>query len=509
MENSSVDVNSVVVKRYSKSSVSNFHTGISQVDNSLDFPWGFNNQTAVNNAKSLIQSGISFMNQFIQAWAAPDIWPDPTNPDPTTWDWNLLDSQMQKILDSGATPVISLAEAPWWMKGQLQADGTTKLIPDVNGEWTTHIYTNPFVDYRVITYPAGYVSPDSYSCRILDNQIGNWTHLVMEIAKRYMVAPYNVRYFQVWNELKGYYNPTLNRWDYENNPGDPSGYNAQSGYTYMYNQVYDAVMSAAASLGIPANSFYIGGPYVCMDTWPTPIAGGWPSQEPNLTTKAYGTYDRRPIDVVKYWLQNKNGAGFITIDGSIFNKDNVELTDSFTASEKFADVTKWIRSLDNTVYPGARTLPIWWAEWYAWPYTDFSDAHNNAVKTYAMVKLLKQGCAVPLEWGASISTSGNDFGLWTPTNAAGGGQALPWYNSYKALHDYFGAGTPLCIAIVSNPSSIEVLSSKTRTMLINKTPNTYKVYIKIYKCPFMLPFWWNTIKMTIALSPYEVKIVSY
>jgi hypothetical protein len=46
----------------------------------------------------------------------------------------------------------------------------------------------------------------------MDGQMTNWLLLVQRVAERYMVPPWNVRYFQVWNELKGYYNPVLNHW---------------------------------------------------------------------------------------------------------------------------------------------------------------------------------------------------------------------------------------------------------------------------------------------------------
>jgi hypothetical protein len=485
----------VNVDTSSPTAVSVFNTGMSQVDNSLMYPWANNNANAVNNATNLLKNGISFVNLFIQAWGADDIWPDPSVSDPTKWNWSLLDSKMLKIVNSGAVPVITLAEAPWWMKGQLQKDGTTKLIPDINGEWSSYTYSTSFQDYRGLTYPAGYVSPDPYSSRVLDNQMSNWVLLIQEVAKRYMATPYNVRYFQVWNEFKGYYNPTLNRWDYENNQGDPSGYNAKNGYTYMYNQAYNALISSASSIGISASSIYVGGPYVVMDTWTSQSAGGWPCKEAFLQSKDYGTYDQRPLDVVKYWLQNKVGAGFITIDGSASNRDTNNNINLFTASEKFADVTKWIRSLDNNTYPGAQTLPIWWAEWYDAPNSGSSssyDSYNNALKSYAMAKMIQSGVTVPLEWGANIANNVNDAGLWTPTNVSGGGQALPWYNSYKILHDYFSKGTQLYITNVSDPSRVEAISSLTKTLLINKTNTTLTVMV-------------NNLK--ISLAPWEVKLI--
>lgn len=451
----------VAVDFSSPAGTSQFSPGISHVDTTLSYPWEDNNLAAVNNAKSLIKRAIPYENTPIMAWGIDDPWPDPSQAEPS--DWNSLDKRMRLIIDTGGIPVITLSEAPWWMKGELQSDGTTQLVSE-SEEW----------------------SDIAYSARILDNKMDAWLHLVQRVAERYMVPPYNVRYFQVWNELKGYYNPITNAYDYTTSDGDPGGPNAKHGYTYLYNQTYSRLMQVARSLGIQNQNVQVGGPYVAMDTW----SFSHNQSNPSKITKAYGIYDQRPLDVVKYWLQHKAGAGFITVDGDNGNKDGVNDADPFTASEKFADVTQWIRSLDNNIYPGAATLPVWWAEWSAWPYTDTGDGnYNNAIKSYAMVKFLKAGGAVALSWGfMGDGTPGN--GLLT-TTIKGGGQALPWYYSYKALNDDFAPDTEIYKTTVSPPGSVEALASATTVMLINKTAKSMIVSVN---------------DATLSLSPYQVSV---
>ncbi|HET7637995.1 MAG TPA: hypothetical protein VFK47_04575, partial [Ktedonobacteraceae bacterium] len=222
----------------------------------------------------------------------------------------------------------------------------------------------------------------------------------------------------------------------------------------------------------------VGGPYVVIDTWSSKE-----QSDPSSITKAYGTYDQRSLDVVQYWLQHKTGAGFITLDSSNGNKDNVAITDPFTASEKFADVTRWIRALNTTIYAGAATLPIWWAEWYASPSTEQIDhQYDNAVKSYAMIELLKAGGAVPLSWG-SPGNAPSSAGLWT-TTASNGGQPYPWYASYKAFRDDFAPGTPIYKTVVSLPTLVEALASATKIMLVNKSPE--RLVISVDGTPVLL-----------------------
>ena len=120
-----------------------------------------------------------------------------------------------------------------------------------------------------------------------------WLHLVQRIAERYMAPWYNVRYFQVWNELKGYYNPVTNAYDFTNTPGQPDGPNAFNGYTDMYNQVYETLMRTAQSLHIPQQDIKVGGPYVFITTFSSRN-----QSNPSTITKAYGTLDQRPLDII-------------------------------------------------------------------------------------------------------------------------------------------------------------------------------------------------------------------
>lgn len=456
----SVDVN---VNLSSPIGTSQFSPAMTMVDNSLNYPWGNNSRAAINNVKSLVTNGISYVDTPIMAWGVADLWPNPAQSGPTNWSY--LDSRMKFIVNAHAIPVLTLNEAPWWMKGHLNANGTTTLLTR-SEEWSNIAYTS----------------------RILDNKMNDWLYLIQKIAERYMVPPYNVRYFQVWNELKGYYNPATNNYDYTTSPGNPSGPNAEHGYTYMYNRVYVRLREVAQSLGIAPDSIKVGGPYVVMDTWSSPQQGN-----ASNISEPYGTFDQRPLEVVRYWLQHKDGAGFIAVDGGNVNKDNVNITDPFTASQKFADIVRWIRSLaPGGDYPGAGTLPIWFSEWYVSPFTQTSNQNYiNALKTYAMIELIKAGGGAAFTWGG-IGDGISNNGLWTNTTA-GGGQPLPWYYSYAAFKRYFSPGTRLYATTISAPVSVDALASATTLMLVNKTPFTLTVHINNQK---------------IRLAPYQVSISS-
>ncbi|HLZ56813.1 MAG TPA: hypothetical protein VKR06_07690 [Ktedonosporobacter sp.] len=439
------------------SNINPFRPGMTDSDTSLLDPWQGNNTQAVHSARTLISQGLSLVNEPIMSWGADDPWPDPADPEPGNW--GTLDAKLQMVHDTGATPVITLCEAPWWMKGQLNADGSTTLLTQDN-------------DFSDI----------SYASRILDNKMTAWLLLVRRTAERYMVAPYNVRYFQVWNELKGYYNPARNDWDVSTSPGNPHKSSATHGYTYMYNQVYTMLKKVAKEKGIDPASIQVGGPYVQLNTWSS--AAG--ASNPSSFTTPYGVYDQRDLYAVMYWLTHKVGAEFITVDGSNDNSDNTNISDPFTAATKFADVVQWLRSLDEGTYPGARSLPVWWAEWYANPYSNITNAYNSAVKTYSMMMLIKAGGAVALEWGGTGDGT-KSTGLWTSTSRANGGLALPWYYSYKAFRDDFGPGT-IIYKTTTTSSHFAILATSLKTIVVNKTDQKLTIHINQHTSLSLLPY---------------------
>ena len=444
-------------------STSQFEPGITQSDNQMMQGTG-NDACAVSNVQSQIKQGVKYMNTSIMAWGLPDPWPDPSTPDPTNW--GALDAHIQTAVNLGETPVITLAEAPWWMKGEYEGKGKTTLLT-ANDEW----------------------QDIAYSSRILDNKMGAWTHLVQAVAERYMKPPYNVRYFQVWNELKGYFNPDTNNYDFTISSGNPSGANATHGYTYMYNQVYTTLMNVARTQDIAQQDIKIGGPYAVVESW----SSAQQSSNPSALIEQYGVIDQRSLDILQYWLQHKIGAGFITFDASLENNNTMKILNQqpFVAANIFANTVMWLRSLNPKLYPGATTLPIWLAEWYSWTETSGTTSNeDNALKAYTMIQFIQAGGAVTLSWN-NFGNGASDFGLWTSTQKAGGGQPRPWYTTYKSLMNDFGSGTTLYKTNVSDPASISALASNKNLLLVNKTANNVTVSVN---------------SKTISLTPYQVSI---
>lgn len=391
-----------------------------------------NDGSSVDSAKQLLQNSLLYQNQQIMGWGAGD--PEPS---PGVYNWSSLDARVQLMRDTQANMVLSLCCAPGWMRPTGYQD-----------DWK---------DLETAPSPS---------------HVQDFANLTAQVALRYP----DVKYFQVWNELKGMWSSSpgaapdvanANRWDYKR-------------YTTLYNAVYDAIKRVRPDA-------QIGGPYVVMDSY------GDASQTTNPgPTYSWGTLDQRPLDVISYWLKHKHGADFIVVDGSSANnKDHVWRTDAFHAGQKFIDVARWIRQQGN----GGATLPIWWAEWYAGiPQNNpHSLQYDNAVMAADEIATLQSGVAVLLVWGPQGNANGFSFpeGIWTDTRQADGGLATPYYSTSMAFKYYFAPGTPLYKA-TSSTSTISVLASAKATLLVNHLATSQIIKVN---------------GILLKLRPYEVRLL--
>lgn len=387
---------------------------------------------AVKSAKTLLTALNAPQNVHIMGFGAG-------NPSPSKgkYSWASLDSRIRVMGDTvpEAQRMITLCTAPGWMKG--------------TDDWNMEAAVQPahFADFAALS---------------------------AEVAKRYD-GQHNdsagkklpkVSYFDVWNEMKGFWNNKANRWDYE-------------GYTKMYNAVYTAIKQVRPDAKI-------GGPYPSFG--PSPY-------NPSNVKGAYGIIDQRSLDVITYWLRNKKGADFISMDGGpqTDHKTGALKTDGFSAGQMFADLATWVRKLDNTKYPGARTLPIIWAEFYPGK----SSATGQKAVAITIDNAIKAGLAGVNDiyiWEPEGNAQGNSpytgKAVWTDTAKSGGGKATSFYAALKTMRNNFPVGTQLYSASVKG--NITALAGKDKVLLVSRSASTLRVSVN---------------GALVSLSPYAIVIV--
>ncbi|MER6827166.1 xylan 1,4-beta-xylosidase [Streptosporangium sp. NPDC000563] len=259
----------------------------------------------------------------------------------------------------------------------------------------------------------------------------DYAKLAVTVAKRYPT----VKHFMVWNELKGFWNTPQNRWDIE-------------GYTELYNKVYAALKAVDKDIKV-------GGPYVSVGSTTVPERGA-EIQGP------WGSIVQRDLEAVRYWIENKDGADFIVVDGASVTKEAGAFPDEFTALGKFGALTRWLQERSGN-------LPVWWAEWYVEPNnSDWEEDRRIAVHTAAMMEFATSGVTTSLFWNPqrkSIDANQACPGcLWHPTT----GVEMPMAGIMSGFTKWFPLGVTL-ETVTSSNTQVRVLAQERQLVMVNTT----------------------------------------
>ncbi|GHE39013.1 hypothetical protein GCM10017673_46770 [Streptosporangium violaceochromogenes] len=328
-------------------------------------------------------------NQHIMGFGALN--PEPR---PKEFFWEDLDSRTNLIKRSGGTQIITLCCAPDWMKGGPEG-------PTTESAWAEHLEDAPYPEH-----------------------FDDFARLSAAVATKYR----DVKYFMVWNELKGF-------WKDHSRPADFKG------YTELYNKVYDAVKAVRPDAKI-------GGPYIGFDsdkTGESELRGPW------------GVVNQNALDAFEYWFEHKRGADFIVVDGASPVETHELLPDAFGALGKFGAVTTWLRERTGD-------LPVWWSEWYFVPEngTTWPESMRLAVQAASMIEFAKSGAATALYWNPQVKEGACGACMWDPRTGA----LLPTGRLVSDFARWFPAGAELRDVPSSDPR-VRVLAQPRRLVAVN------------------------------------------
>ncbi|MEV0378789.1 xylan 1,4-beta-xylosidase [Nonomuraea sp. NPDC050643] len=367
-------------------------------------------QDVVEQARGVLGRVPMLQNQHIMGWGVG-------NPEPSPGQYNFrdLDRRLKFMSSSRALPVITLCCAPDWMKGG-QAGRT---------DWSKNHTVAP--------------EPEHFD---------DFAKLATRVAKQYPT----VKHYLVWNEFKGFWDPSTNRWDAE-------------GYTEMYNKVYTALKKVNKDIKV-------GGPYMPIES---KSSGG-----PSDLTGEWGTVDQRALDAIQYWIDNKKGADFIVVDGASMTTDNGNVPNDFVAQQKFSAITTWLRKQSGD-------LPVWWAEWYVEPENaGWSEDKRTAVQAVTMMEFAKSGVNTALYWNPQQKDEGECPGcLWSPKV----GGELPMAGLLSGFTKWFPAGMR-AEEIQSSDPRVRALGQERQVVMVNTSDRDITATVD---------------NRQVTLRPYEIK----
>ncbi|MER5944044.1 xylan 1,4-beta-xylosidase [Streptomyces sp. NPDC001928] len=368
---------------------------------------------AVRTARGALSAQSLPQNQHLMGWGA-----DNPEPSPGRYDFATLDARIDLIRETHGTPVITLCCAPDWMKGG--KPGHT--------DWSRR---------SLETAP----SPDHYD---------DFADLAATVATRYP----DVRHFIVWNEFKGFFDDSKERWDHE-------------GYTAFYNQVYSALKKVN-------KENLVGGPYLNMDSFgPRQTRYGSGLKGP------WGSVDRRVLEAFDYWNLHKAGADFVVVDGASYTRDGEALPDEFRATDKFTAIGRWIR--DRT------SVPLWWAEYYIEPSDDDGsgerrhEARRFAVQVAAMMAIAEGGATTAFYWNPQRRGERCTDCLWHSTGVTGNASddALPMMDLIRRFDTEFPPGSafrPVDMA-GEDAKAVRVLADDKAMLMVNTLDRPVQVNV--------------------------------
>jgi hypothetical protein len=465
------------VDRAVSSGRSHLALGFNHVDNSLRYPGSAAIGTAQAQALALLRAVFPSQTAHIHGFGNQTAWPvEGTEPTAQNWADSGIDSMINLIKANGGESTLYLYGIPPWMGGHRNT------ASEGGGLGTYTMQTSAF--------QSSPVSWDQF--RVRDDKLDKWDRLVELHCLRYLAPPFDVRRFNIWNELKGYYNPQTNRWDLGDGSAVPVAATAQHGYVHLYNRTWAKIRAVAQTLGISLSEIVIDGPYIVVDSWGTSNAAVAPSGDWAALAgdRGYGWLDGRLTEDIGTFMRYASGYSSITLDSRNFNRPDsaayaaVSKNGPFGGVKKLADLIAGIRALPFATYPNARTVPVHNAELYlgqqyyaygAHP-TTTDQQYNAAIWAAGMVEVIQADRARP-SGGPNIQTrwgndrSEDDSWVWTTPDGSATVLPTPVYNAMKFFTDHFPNNTQLYpVALTgADAGNILAIASATKLLVINKS----------------------------------------
>jgi hypothetical protein len=354
-------------------------------------------------ARQVAQSiGGSFEDVPIMGWGVGS--PEPS---PGIFDFSQIAKRIAFVQSTGGIPVITLCASPDWMKGG--QPGVT--------DWN-----------QIAVAPV----PQHFQ---------DFAALSAAIAQAFP----QVKYFVVWNEMKGFWDQSTSSWN-------------AAGYTTLYNDVFSAIKTVRPDA-------LVGGPYVSMES-----SSGPSTSSPATPSGPWGHLDPASLVAVSYWLTHKVGADFIAVDGRAFTSNAGFTTDPLTSTGKYAAVDNWLSAQTS--------LPIVWMESHILPaYMTATQPQQAALRIAVLLQMASSGASVGLQWNPE-EDAGWDEGLWTSTGGPGGGaptilgQELPGVLAVLAAPVSLLSGEPVGTLVASGPDgTVTVHESATSASVVVTGPS--------------------------------------
>jgi hypothetical protein len=392
----------------------------------------------------------------------------------------------------------------WWMKHTV---GVGNVITDLT--------------------PADHDSPNG---RMKYSRMPDWLYMVRTAAK--IAMTYGVRWFSIWNELKGYLDTGTA--DMSMNSGAPvGGIDQPMGYCYFYKKTSEEILLAQADLkalydstggaqgvNVLNSDIKIGGPY-CTIRGRSTTAGAVSASNPYaslLYARPWGYMAQATYTPLETFLTNVAAQSlrfdFLSVDGADYNQgiatDGSAVPADWSAADDWDNGRRWYDwhsyfAATLTAH-GLGTKAVVWDEYYRYPVKEIyqagqtRDDHDAAITADFFRACLLGNVKWPFAWGPwPINFPGANASrvpelLSNATTSAGSQPTL--YGGVAAMYKAnFPPGTVIKVSNTSDDTKVLTLANTTDCVVINKTNGPLGVAVN-----------GGTVH---TMRPYEVAIYPY
>ena len=489
----------------SASSTSKFQLGISHTNPAIDLGGTYGVvQAAADRAKALLNGVPAINNVHLNAFGTDN----PQHFQTSTNDWTSFDRRLTMTDGLGGDLCITLNSAPGWM----QPRDATKDKLAADGSWVTD------VSRGIVPTTSNYNA---------------YAQLCVDALLHAQSGGRTVKYVQVWNEMKGFYNSSLSQFDGRDLPE----------YENMYNAVVRKIRGTPSLASIK-----IGGLYTTVSGSGAKTKYGYSGPATWDPLQDYvdgnGNQINHDRNTIKTFLTDSVAANtrpdFLCVDyGIVSTKDtNQWKTGDPAGPDKYSpdnriqlaakDYRDVITAVSQVEQSAGVSIPIWMSEYYGLQrYPNKTDAGQNgvinpdqyahdygsnrqeaALNALAYKGMIEAGATTALMWNGGQGESHHglytdirdvdDFGRSTPgtggkviTDLQNPSRDMQHLELFKNINEYFGAGRPIVSVISGDSTKVDALASTRMAMLINKTGNTQQTLVN---------------GRSVTLTPYQVKM---
>lgn len=285
-----------------------------------------------------------------------------------------------------------------------------------------------------------------------------------------------VYYVPLGHEGKGFYQCRSGQgqaWDFDDYAGSPGV--GDMGFTHFYEVTAKAVLRAAEACALRRDQVVLSGPYCALRSHGKIDSHALPAGHP-LNFGSW-SFVREGVNAHSQFMDlvDPTLVDMISSDIGAGHKDGIPFPDDWQGIDQMRSAYEWIRA-DADSRPAHQGKEFVWMEYYPvrqpQSHPELGHEYGATLRCKALMEMVRGGVRIAMHWMSQ------NYGYYSPTKSADGGQPQPHSDVMRLVHRHFAPGTPLLEMKVEGESGgLDYLSSDVDLLLLNQAERALAVTI--------------------------------